>query len=45
MDSLNDSLETSYNIEKNDEKDNSLKTAVHFAAEKGNLGCLQLLLE
>lgn len=44
MDSLTDSLEASWS-ETKDDKDHTLKTAVHFAAEKGNLGCLQTLLE
>ena len=44
IDSLSESLETSW-CEKNEDKDHTLKTAVHFAAEKGNLGCLQALLE
>ena len=44
MESLSSSLETSW-CEADDDKDHSLKTAVHMAAEKGNLRCLQALLE
>ncbi len=44
LDSLSDSFEPSW-CEHQACVDHTLKTAVHLAAEKGNLACLQLLLK
>lgn len=43
VDSLNNSLDTSW-CETDKDKDHTLKTAVHMAAERGNLTCLDALL-
>ena len=45
LDSLSDSFETSPLSEGQSCRDHTLKTAVHLAAEKGNLKCLQMLLK